>query len=34
MIHYHATPSPEVTASEQAHSDFIRRISGECMVLL
>ncbi|MDY4222367.1 MAG: glycoside hydrolase family 3 C-terminal domain-containing protein, partial [Candidatus Faecousia sp.] len=34
MIHYHANPSPEVTASEQAHSDYIRRIAGECMVLL
>lgn len=34
MIHYHANRSPEVTASEQAHSDYIRRIAGECMVLL
>ena len=34
MIHYHANPSPEVTASEQAHSDSVRRIAGECMVLL
>ena len=34
MIHYHANPSPEVTASEKAHSDYIRRIAGECMVLL
>ena len=34
MVHYHANPSPEVTASEQAHSDYIRRIAGECMVLL
>ena len=34
MIHYHANPSPAVTPSEQAHSDFIRRIAGECMVLL
>lgn len=34
MIHYHASPSPEVTASEQAHSDYVRRIAGECMVLL
>lgn len=34
MIHYHANRSPEVTASEQTHSDYIRRIAGECMVLL
>lgn len=34
MIHYHANRSPEVTASEQAHSDSVRRIAGECMVLL
>ena len=34
MIHYHANQSPEVTASEQAHSDYVRRIAGECMVLL
>ena len=34
MIHYHANPSPAVTPSEQAHSDYIRRIAGECMVLL
>lgn len=34
MIHYHANQTPEVTASEQAHSDYIRRIAGECMVLL
>ena len=34
MIHYHANRSPEVTPSERAHSDFVRRISGECMVLL
>ena len=34
MIHYLANPSPAVTPSEQAHSDFIRRIAGECMVLL
>ena len=34
MIHYHANRSPEVTASEQAHSDYIRRIAGEGMVLL
>ena len=34
MIHYHANPSPEVTASERSHSDSVRRIAGECMVLL
>ena len=34
MIHYHANPSPEVTASERTHSDSVRRIAGECMVLL
>ena len=34
MIQYRATPTAEVTASEQAHSDFIRQIAGECMVLL
>lgn len=34
MVHYHAKRSLEVTASEQAHSDYIRRIAGECMVLL
>ena len=34
MIHYHAKLTPDVTASEQAHSDYIRAISGECMVLL
>ena len=34
MIQYHANPSPEVTASERSHSDSIRRIAGECMVLL
>ena len=34
MIHYHANPSPEVTASERSHSDSARRIAGECMVLL
>ena len=34
MIYYHANRSPEVTASEQAHSDSVRRIAGECMVLL
>ena len=34
MIHYHANPSPAVTPSEQAHSDYIRGIAGECMVLL
>ena len=34
MIQYHANPSPEVTVSERSHSDSIRRIAGECMVLL
>ena len=34
MIHYHAKLTSDVTASEQAHSDYIRAISGECMVLL
>ena len=34
MIHYHSNPSPEVTASERSHSDSVRRIAGECMVLL
>ena len=34
MIHYRANTTPDITASEQAHSDFIRRITGQCMVLL
>ena len=34
MIHYRANTTPDITASEQAHSDFIRRIAGQCMVLL
>lgn len=34
MKNYSANRSPEVTESEKNHSDFVRRISGECMVLL
>ena len=34
MMHYYASPTPDVPPSEQAHSDFVRAIAGECMVLL
>lgn len=34
MMHYYASTTPDVTPSEQAHSDFVRAIAGECMVLL
>ena len=34
MIKYHANLTPDITASEQAHSDAVRAIAGECMVLL
>ena len=34
MRNYFANRSPEVTESEKAHSNFVRQISGECMVLL
>lgn len=34
MTNYFANRSDEVTDSEARHSDFIRRVSGECMVLL
>ncbi len=30
----HASRSPEVTAREAAHSELVRRVAGECMVLL
>lgn len=34
MAHYYANTSPQVTPSERAHSDSVRAIAGECMVLL
>lgn len=34
MTRYFANTSPEITPSEQAHSDRVRAIAGECMVLL
>lgn len=34
MKNYHANRSDEITASEKRHSKFVRRIAGECMVLL
>lgn len=34
MIQYFANRSDAVTASEKRHSEFVRRVAGECMVLL
>ncbi len=34
MTRYFANTSPEITPAEQAHSDRVRAIAGECMVLL
>ncbi len=34
MAHFYANTSPQVTPSERAHSDSVRAIAGECMVLL
>lgn len=34
MTKYFANTTPDVTPSERAHSDYVRAIAGECMVLL
>ena len=34
MTHYFANTTPDVTPSERAHSDYVRAIASECMVLL
>ena len=34
MTQYFANTTPDVTPSERAHSDYVRAIAGECMVLL